>query len=73
MFVIIVSMFNKPIKQSAKNGSLSAKLLLGRVVENNKIYAHFRAGQVIKGLLCPAGLGKVGGQGPTGPNNRKRQ
>ncbi len=40
------------------SGALSGKMLLVRIVENNKIYALLRAGRLSKGSLCPVGLGK---------------
>ena len=40
------------------SGALSGKMLLVRIVENNKIDAYFREGQVKYTQLCPVGFGK---------------
>ena len=47
-------------------------MLLFKIIENNEIDAYFRLGWLIKGWLCPAGLGRGLGECPEGAVNRKK-
>ncbi len=45
---------------------MKTKMLLMMIIKNNKIYDISGQVRLRKGQLCPAGLGKILGTGPTG-------
>ena len=46
-------------EQNYGYNAFSGKMLLVRINENNKIDAYFGQVRLSKGVLCPAGLGKL--------------
>ncbi len=53
------------------SGALSSKMLLVRIIENNKIDAYLGQVRLSKGYLSPAGSGKRLRNGPALAINRK--
>ena len=48
------------------SGALNCKMLIVRIIENNKIYACLGQVRLSKGYIWPTWLGKGLGQGPAG-------